>query len=309
MLGSRLRTLAAFGALACLVVVASPRASAALRGDIGATGVGLAPTEPIVLHGVSTASTTRKARWVRLVLPREVQSGDFLLATVTARPGAKDRITSPPGWRLVRRDANVGGVPISQALYYKIASRLDRPGRAHSWRFPSRADAVGAVLSFGGVDEDAPIEAVSGKYAANSRFITAAPVSTKFPDSLVVGVFGSSGGTRTRPSAGMTEHLDVVARHGKSVVSAETSSYFPGVTGTTGYTRPRSRPRGTAAIWDSCFRSNIVVSLGVSLLLLRLRRRLRRLLLHRHRRLRPYHLRPCRLRLRPRRRRLPYSRR
>jgi len=121
---------------------------------------------------------------MRLAVPPETQAGDLLLATVTARLSSRGRISPQGGWRRVRETSNVGGPALTQAVYYKFADASD-PGRLQTWHFSSAAGAAGGVLAFGGVDPDAPIQAASGKYSANSRYITAAPLVTVEPDSLV----------------------------------------------------------------------------------------------------------------------------
>ena len=101
---------------------------------------GLFPADEgsITVKGSSTARTSR-ASSLTVAHPGGVQ-GDVLVGVVTVRLSASGSIVGPAGWTLVRRDSNIGGAALSQALYLKVVSAFEPS--SYTWRFSS---AVGAT--------------------------------------------------------------------------------------------------------------------------------------------------------------------
>ena len=123
----------------------------------------------ITVKGSATARTSR-ASSLTVVQPGGMQ-GDFLVAVVTARLSPGGSITGPQGWTFVRRDSNIGGAALSQALYVKVVSAFEPS--SYTWRFSSAVGATAGVTVFGGVDLSSPVQAADGQYSANTRLIAA----------------------------------------------------------------------------------------------------------------------------------------
>src|SRR5262245_56669595 len=134
------------------------------------------------------SSGAGKSSSMSLMKPGGVVPGDVMLAGVTARLASNARILAPNGWTLIRRDSNVGGTALTQALYYKVADSTDFG--PFTWRFSTNTGFDGGITAFRGLDPTAPVRGVSGLYQANSRLIAAPGLTTAEANQPVVGFYG-----------------------------------------------------------------------------------------------------------------------
>ena len=106
----------------------------------------------IAVKGSSTARTSR-ASSLTVAHPGGME-GDVVVGVVTARLSASGSIVGPSGWTLIRRDSNIGGAALSQALYFKVVSAFEPS--SYTWRFSSAVGATAGITVFGGVDASSP---------------------------------------------------------------------------------------------------------------------------------------------------------
>src|SRR5262249_50712274 len=105
---------------------------------------------------VKASSTARTSRATSLTVAQPGgMVGDVLIGVVTARLGPGGSITGPLGWTLVRRDSNIGGAALSQALYAKVISGFEPS--SYTWRFSSAVGATAGITAFGGVNLASPL--------------------------------------------------------------------------------------------------------------------------------------------------------
>src|SRR5215204_981527 len=126
MLGSRPRRVsqvacAAIAGAAFFGAIASPASARPFVAD----EPGYAPLDQgsIAIKGSATAWTSR-ASSLTVPNPGGV-SGEVVVGVVTARLSGSGSITAPFGWTEVRRDSNIGGAALSQALYTKVVSDFE----------------------------------------------------------------------------------------------------------------------------------------------------------------------------------------
>src|SRR5436190_17725119 len=150
MLGSRprlARHAARIGFVAALMIAAS--ASPAQARVYLAEEQELAPPPSggsIVLKSSATAWTSR-ASSLTVPQPGGVER-DVLIGVVTARLSGSGSISAPLGWTLVRRENNIGGTALSQALYFKVRSAFEPS--SYTWTFSSAIGATAGITAFEG---------------------------------------------------------------------------------------------------------------------------------------------------------------
>jgi phosphatidylinositol-3-phosphatase len=155
-----------------------------------------------------TAATAARTRVLAVTRPASVAAGDLMLAAVAVRQKHAGRLSAPKGWKLIRRDRAVGrkGTSLAQALYYRVAGSGE-PSR-YRWRLRRRAAAVGVIVVYRGIDSTAPIASSSGRASHKVRLIRAPTLRHAPAGSLLVGFFGHSNRSPTKPPAGLTERVD-----------------------------------------------------------------------------------------------------
>src|SRR5215207_5160413 len=131
----------------------------------------VAPERGIRVDGGSSSRTSSKSSSLTIARPSGVVVGNVMISAVTPRLSGSGTITGPLGWTLIRRDSNIGGTSLSQALFYKVATAFEPA--SYTWRFSSSVGATGEITSFAGVDTFAPVVAHGGLYTANARLIAA----------------------------------------------------------------------------------------------------------------------------------------
>src|SRR5262245_21876321 len=202
----------------------------------------------IVLKGSATAWTSRASS---LTVPHPGGAeGDVLIGVVTARLSAGGSVTPPLGWSLVRRDSNIGGAALSQALYLRVLTAFEPS--SYTWRFSSAVGATAGITVFGGVSASSPVEANGGLYRANTRLIAAPSLTTTLDGSVVLGWYGNSAKTSMAPPSGMTESFDVTSAAQQSDAStSESASVYQMNRGPTGYRVATSGAKAKSAIGQS----------------------------------------------------------
>jgi hypothetical protein len=158
----------------------------------------------------STASAGRASSYsLAIRRPAGVAGGDVLVADLLVRVPARASIVPPSGWRLIRRDENAPAhVPLSQALYYKVAGSSEPS--VYAWKWPSRyrAGAAGGIFAYVGVDVDGPVDAHSGGYRSKSTRIVAPSTVIRRGDAALLGFFGENGSMAITGPASMTPRFD-----------------------------------------------------------------------------------------------------
>jgi hypothetical protein len=281
MFGSRPRPAAAALALFLSGVLAAALAPQAF---------GLVVFEEAQLSGITntssgtsthSSSSSGKSSSLRIARPVGVLPGDLMLAGLTARLSSSAQITPPSGWRQVRRDSNIGGATLTQALYYKTADSSDFG--PFTWRFSSSTGVAGGIIAFSGLEQSAPVRASSGLYQSNSRLIAAPGLTTTLDDTPVVGFFGGSSRMTIAPPNGMSEEYDLMnGSGGKFSVSSESSWLLQSRAGPTGFKVATGSAAASSSIGQLVVLAPASVPLRLRLLLRLLRRRLRRRRLRRH---------------------------
>ena len=102
------------------------------------------PASAIVFHGASGIAYASRAG-VPIPRPAGVLAGDVLTASILVVGPAT--VTPPPGWTLVRTDANGA---FRQLLYVRVAGASERA--TYRWGLSQTSSAAGTLSAYGGVD-------------------------------------------------------------------------------------------------------------------------------------------------------------
>jgi hypothetical protein len=158
-----------------------------------------------------------------------------LVADLGVRLPARARILAPSGWTLVRRDTNDPfHVPLSQALYYRVAGPSEPA--AYTWKWPSahRVGATGGIFAYRGVDLEAPVEAHSGGYRSKSTRIVAPSTVIGSGNAALLGFFGENGTREITGPASMIRRFDRRTKSGASTVRLRGATRILAGAGSTG---------------------------------------------------------------------------
>ena len=167
--------------------------------------------------------------------PTGVVAGDVLVADLVVRVPARSSIVAPSGWTLIRRDKNdPSRVPLSQALYYKVAGPSEPSAYTWKWQPAHRVGATGGIFAYRGVDVEAPVEAHSGGYRSKSRLIVAPSTVTRSGDAALLGFFGENGTNEITGPASMTRRFDRRTKYGASTVRLRGATRIIAAAGATG---------------------------------------------------------------------------
>ncbi len=190
--------LAAFSLLATQLILPTPAEAATVTYRSAATAVSAG-------EGVLEIAT-----------PEGVEPGDLLLAQIVAAdPGPA--ITPPPGWNLLRTDRDPAGGAL-QAAYYRIAA-VDEPA-AYSWTDDVSSLTAGGIAAYTGVDPVDPIAGHSGsEQAPDADPITVPGVTTTVANSMLVGLFSTTGVGSIKAPNGMNERWSVSPPLAKTAVT------------------------------------------------------------------------------------------
>lgn len=158
----------------------SPRAA-----DPVTTPDAVNPGSGIWLAGNSTADSGGAGR-LDLPLPPS-KRGDLLIASIDAI--GVPAVKGPPGWRLVRRDAQANS--LVKLTYTRVATGDEPP--VIRWQLSAGTSAVGNALAYRGVDTDDPVAVVAGQGNTASTNIETPSVVLASAGTMVVGLFGVGG--------------------------------------------------------------------------------------------------------------------
>src|SRR4029453_13973714 len=157
---------------------------------------------------VKASATARTSRASSLTVAQPgglVGDGLIGVGTGRLRPGGPP--PPPRGGARVRRDSNIGGAALSQALYVKVVAGFEPS--SYTWRFSSAVGATAGITAFGGVDLASPLGPDDGEYSANPKLIAAPSLTTRVDGSLVLGWYGNSANTSVAPPTNMLESFAV----------------------------------------------------------------------------------------------------
>jgi hypothetical protein len=137
------------------------------------------------LAGSSAAANTGD-RLLALPLP-PTQRGDLLIASIDTV--GVPVIDAPPGWRLLRRDAQ--GASLAKLTYARVATGAE--ASLTRWRLSVATSAVGNALAYRGVAAKHPIVEVSGQRNSPSTVVETPSIGPTPDGSTVVGLFAVGG--------------------------------------------------------------------------------------------------------------------
>ena len=154
----------------------------------------------IGFHEVTT-DTADAGTNVTVNVPTGSRVGDVMLAAVAVRNAVA--VTAPAGWTLIRND--VTGTVLRTVLYYRVVTGTETA--TYAWTFASNR-AVGAIVTYRGVDTSNPIDTSSGQGNASSANVTAPTLTTTVANAMLVGFFSVGRGTTETVPGTMDEWID-----------------------------------------------------------------------------------------------------
>lgn len=165
---------------------------------------------PALLGTRTTAVSATAVTTLSINRPTGTGTRVLLLAQLSIRGGTNvTTLTAPAGWTLVNRTNS--GTVVALAVYSKwVAADLSTEPANYSWTFTS-GYVAGSIAAFSGTAPGTPVAASAGLAdTASARTLDAPSISPTMGDTLLVGVWGSSHGSRSyTPPTGMTERTDV----------------------------------------------------------------------------------------------------
>jgi hypothetical protein len=156
-----------------------------------------------------------------------------LLAAVSYRLDGSASVGAPSGWNLIRTDtcAGPGGTYQTQRAYQRVATGSEPS--SYTWSFGNSAGAVGAVVSYAGVDTASPIAVHNGDRTRNSAWVRALGVVSPVSGGMVVAILGRSSTVGIPAPSGLAIRAAVSTAGGPSggLAIADGIQAAPGDTG------------------------------------------------------------------------------
>ena len=170
-----------------------------------------------------------------LANPTGTQVGDFMLFAVGAPLGNNVLpavYPTPSGWTFLRNQWQPANGGYSISLFYRFATGSDPAPEVQTNYF-------GAVVAYGAVHRTAPVEAAAGSNFTNIANWPAPSVTTAYPRSVVLSIYGSGNGQSILVSG---SHVDRT-NNGFPLLIADAPQTLPGPTPL----RDAYRPTGPAS--------------------------------------------------------------
>lgn len=164
---------------------------------------------------------------ITVPVPAGTAINHVMVASITYRPcsntdggACTTTITPPAGWTAIGTTvdqitgAGTGGFGHRLVMYYRVVTGAE-PG-AYTWTIggaPVHAGAVGAILTFSGVNRVNPVVANAGALTASSLTHVAPQIDTTgTTNTMLVHVFTINSSGAWTPPAGSTERVDATSR-------------------------------------------------------------------------------------------------
>ncbi|MCA1845933.1 MAG: metallophosphoesterase, partial [Actinobacteria bacterium] len=127
---------------------------------------------PIVPVG-SSSNSASGARSLTLGRPAKTVAGQVMVASIVTSDDAP-AVAGPDGWTVVRNDVFPGA--LRQTLYTRVAETDEPP--SYTWTLSGRAQVVGGLTSYAGVDPTHPVDADAANTTAAGATATAPSITT-----------------------------------------------------------------------------------------------------------------------------------
>jgi MSHA biogenesis protein MshQ len=181
-----------------------------------------APASAQIAFRASASASASSGSSLAVAVPTGTAANDVMIASVTFRPcnsssgnACTKTIGAPTGWTLVdsidqRTGGGTGGYGLRLYVYRRVATATEPAN--YTWTFggsPSLSGAVGAILTFSGVDTTNPIVSSSTRATSAGQNHAAAGISPQSePEVMLVSTHATLSSGRWTPPPGMTERVD-----------------------------------------------------------------------------------------------------
>jgi hypothetical protein len=170
-------------------------AVALIAGSLNALAAPVLETKSTAVGGSSTVTVAK---------PVGTQAGDLLIAALMLDRGSQIVVTTAPaGWKLIRRTDNSRYV--GMATYYKMAGNTEPA--SYSFALDETAYWSAGISRISGADPAVPVQASSSKTGSSGN-VTAASVTTKTSNTLVLAFFSNRRNATYTPDASTVEQYD-----------------------------------------------------------------------------------------------------
>jgi MSHA biogenesis protein MshQ len=170
-------------------------------------------------------------------VPAGTVAGDIMIASIAVRTSAV-LITPPAGWSAQAATVQNAGASSRQQIFTRVAT-AGEPAN-YTWTFDlAHSGAVGAILSYSGVDTAAPIDAFAGNTTPQGGDTNlqhrALSVTTTVADAMVISTHVVSSAV-SWTAAGVTERVDIASQAVPNAVGISLGVYeaVQAVAGATG---------------------------------------------------------------------------
>jgi hypothetical protein len=157
----------------------------------------------VVLDAVSpVAAPSSAVQSVTIPRPVGIASGDVMLAVLGQRGATGTAVrVAPAGWQYVGSAADTSRVVFD--VWFKVATASEPS--TYFWELRNDDRSAGLILSFAGVDPDAPIVSFGGRGNAASTTYSAPSITVDRDGATLVALYAAANGNATvLPPPGMT---------------------------------------------------------------------------------------------------------
>jgi len=220
--------------LSLLLLAGAAQAAIALRAAASASLASAVGISPALVSRINNDAGASGAMALTINRPGSVLAGHVLVAQLALKGNAAavGTITPPAGWTLVNQTSSGGAAPVTQAVYWKLATAAEPA--SYTWNWVNTVRAEGGIAAFSNVDVLDPVDSWGVRASNNTATITLPTLTFESTNVMLVAALVSSTTTTHTTPTGMNEQYDSNTGAGPNGVTASLATLAQVTTATSG---------------------------------------------------------------------------
>ncbi len=180
-----------------------------VRGATQASAASQVGVTPSFVASASASSGAAVSNSITVARPTGTAAGHVLIGHLVLKGTVTSGTTPPPGWTLLDLRVTTGANPLTQMVYWRVAS-AGEPA-SYTWTWPINVRVAAAIIAVSNAEPINPFDVWAANTAVNNATINLPILTTTSANTLLVALLGSSRGSSHDTPTGMTERYDLNA--------------------------------------------------------------------------------------------------